>query len=335
MRAIVQDRYGEPDVLELAEIDKPVAGPGEVLIRVGAASAFVGDWHIMSGLPYVFRVVNGISRPKVRVRGQDVAGRIEEVGPDVERFHPGDEVFGTCKGAFADYAIASEEKIAHKPANLTVGQAATVPITATTALQGLRKGRVRGGQHVLIIGAAGGVGSFAVQIAAALGAHVTGVCSTGQVDLVRSIGAEHAVDYKREDFTRTGRRYDVILVTAGHDPVARLRRALAPRGSLVIVGAEGGGKWFGGIGRQLRAQLLSPFTKQWLGTFVARQNGKDLLALKELIEAGKVTPVIDSRFALGDVPQAILHIEEGHGQGKVLITVTPRDTSMDPSRTSS
>jgi len=321
MRAIVQNRYGDADVLKLAEIDKPVARSGEVLIRVGAASVFVGDWHIMAGLPYVFRLVNGFARPKVRVRGQDVAGTIEAVGPGVERFRPSDEVFGTCSGAFAEYAIASEEKIAPKPANLTVEQAATVPITATTALQGIRKGRVRPGQHVLIIGAAGGVGSFAVQIATALEARVTGVCSTAQVDLVRSLGAETVVDYTRQDFVEAGRRYDVILVTAGHDGVARLRRALAPRGSLVIVGAEGGGRWFGGIGRQLRAKMLSPFTKQWLGTFVATQNGKDLLVLKELIEAGRVAPVIDSRYALGDVPQAILHIEEGHGKGKVLITV--------------
>jgi len=321
MRAIIQDRYGEPDVLELAEIETPVARPGEVLIRVGGASVFVGDWHIMAGRPYVFRLVNGFSRPKIRVRGQDVAGTIEAVGLGVDRFHPGDEVFGTCSGSFADYATASENKIAPKPANLSLEQAATVPITATTALQGLRKGKVRAGQHVLVIGAAGGVGSFAVQIATALGAHVTGVCSTMQVELVRSLGAQTVVDYTHEDFVETGRGYDAILVTAGHDRVARLRRGLAPGGSLVIVGAEGGGRWFGGIGRQLRAQMLSPFTKQWLGTFVGRQNGKDLLVLKDLIEAGRVTPVIDSRYSLGDVPKAILHIEEGHGQGKVLITV--------------
>ena len=322
MKAIVQDRYGPADVLELTDIDTPAVGEDDVLIRVLAASAFIGDWHIMTGLPYVFRVISGLRAPKVRVRGQDVAGRVEAVGKDATRFQPGDEVFGTCDGAFAEYATARADKIAPKPVNLSFEQAATVPITGTTALQALRDvGRVQRGQKVVIIGAAGGVGSFAVQIAKTFGAHVTGVCSTKQVDLVRSIGADDVIDYTRSDFADTGQRYDLILDIAGARPVSHLRRALAPRGTLVIVGGEGGGRWFGGIDRQLRAQISSPFMSQKLGTFVSKQKGRDLIALKELIEAGKVTPVIDSTYPLNEVPQAIRHVEEGHARGKVVITV--------------
>jgi NADPH:quinone reductase-like Zn-dependent oxidoreductase len=321
MKAIVQDSYGTADVLELEDIDTPVAGGGDVLLRVQAASAFIGDWHVMTGLPYVFRLVNGLREPKARVRGQDVAGRVEAVGEGVTRFQPGDEVFGVCDGSFAEYATARTDKIAPKPANLTFEQSAAVPTTGSTALQAVRdKGKVKPGQKVLIIGAAGGVGTFAVQIAKAFGAHVTGVCSTSKVDLVRSIGADDVIDYTRDDFAE-GRRYDLILDIAGRRSVSHLRRAVAPRGTLVIVGGEGGGRWFGGIDRQLRAQMLSPFVSQKLGTFVAKQNSENLIALKELIEAGKVTPVIDRTYPLSDVPEAMRYVEAGHARGKVVITV--------------
>jgi NADPH:quinone reductase-like Zn-dependent oxidoreductase len=321
MRAIVQDRYGSADVLGLEDIDTPVVGDDDVLLRVQAASAFIGDWHVMTGLPYLGRLAFGLRAPKARVRGQDFAGRIEAVGKDVTRFQPGDEVYGTCNGSFAEYATARGDKVAPKPANLTFEQAATVPTTGSTALQALRNvGKVKPGQGVLIIGAAGGVGTFAVQIAKALGAHVTGVVSTSKVDLVRSIGADDVIDYTRDDFGETAQRYDLILDIAGNRSVPHLRRALAPRGTLVIVGGEGGGRWFG-IGRQLRASLLSPFVSQKLGTFIAKPNAKDLVVLKEFIEAGKVTPVIDRTYPLSEVPEAIRHLEEGHARGKVVITV--------------
>jgi NADPH:quinone reductase-like Zn-dependent oxidoreductase len=322
MDAIVQDMYGSADVLELREIDAPVVGDDDVLIRVQAASAFIGDWHIMTGLPYLGRLAFGLRRPKIRVRGQDVAGLVEAVGSNVTGFQPGDEVFGTCDGSFAEFATARADTLAPKPANLTFEQAATVPTTGSTALQALRdRGKVQAGQSVLIIGAAGGIGSFAVQIAAAFGAHVTGVCSTTKVDLVRSIGADDVIDYTREDFADSGRRFDLILDIAGNRSVSHLRRALAPRGTLVIVGGEGGGRWFGGIDRQLRAMVLSPFVRQKLGTFISKANSADLVVLQELIEAGTLTPVIDSTYALGEVPQAIRHLDEGHARGKVVITV--------------
>src|SRR5436309_6663658 len=322
MKAIVQDEYGSADVLELTDIDIPAIGDDDVLLRVHAAGAHIGDWHIMTGLPYLIRMSSGLRRPKARVRGQDVAGRVEAVGTDVTRFQPGDEVFGTCDGSFAEYATARKDKVAPKPANLTFEQAATVPTTGSTALQALRDvGKVQPGQKVLIIGAAGGVGSFAVQIAKAFGANVTGVCSTTNVDLVRSIGADDVIDYTRDDFAEMGRRYDLILDIAGARSVSHLRRALASRGTLVIVGGEGGGRWFGGVDRQLRASMLSPFVSQKLGTLIGEAKGEDLVVLKELIEAGKVTPVIDSTYPLSEVPEAIRHLEEGHTRGKVVITV--------------
>jgi NADPH:quinone reductase-like Zn-dependent oxidoreductase len=322
MKAIVQDGYGPPDVLHLEDIEEPIAGADEVLVRVLAASAFIGDWHIATGLPYAIRAVSGLRAPKNRVRGQDFAGQVESVGDNVTGLHPGDEVFGTCFGSFAEMARAEPDKIAPKPANLDFERSATVPTAGSTALQGLRDvGRVHPGQRVLIIGAAGGVGSFAVQIAKAFGAHVTGVCSTTKVDLVRSIGADDVIDYTRDDFAEGGQRYDVILDTAGNRAVSHLRRALAPRGTLVIGGGEGGGRWFGGIDRQLRALMLSPFVRQKLGTFVAKPNSQDLIVLKELIEAGKVTPVIDRTYPLSEVPQAIRYLAEGHARGKVVITV--------------
>ena len=323
MKAIVQDRYGTADVLELEDVDEPKVASGDVLLRVQAASAHVGDWHFMTGLPYLFRIAgSGLRAPKTRVRGTDVAGRVEAIGKDVTRFQPGDEVFGICDGAFAEYAAARQDKIAPKPANLTFEQAAAVPTSGSTALQALRDaGKVQPRQTVLIIGAAGGVGSFAVQIAKAFGAHVTGVCSTTKVELVRSIGADDVIDYTRDDFAETGQRYDLILDIAGNRSLSHLRRGLAPRGTLVIVGGEGGGRWFGGIDRQLRAQMLSPFVSQKLGTFIAKQKGADLVVLKELIEAGKVVPVIDTTYPLSEVPEAIRHLEEGHARGKVIITM--------------
>jgi NADPH:quinone reductase-like Zn-dependent oxidoreductase len=321
MKAIVQDTYGSADVLQLRDIDEPELAEGEVRIRVAAASVFIGDWHFMAGMPYVFRLAAGTRAPKVRVRGQDMAGRVDAVGDRVSEFHVGDEVFGTCTGAFAEVAVAKPDKIAPKPRNLSFEQAAAVPITGTTALQAVSHGGVGSGQNVLVIGAAGGVGSFAVQIAKAYGAHVAGVCSTNQIELVRSIGADDVIDYTREDVVAMGRRFDVILDTAGRRSVSDLRRVLPPRGNLVIVGGEGGGRWFGGIQRQLGAQLLSFFVGQKLGTFVARQNADDLLILKELIEAGSVTPVIGSTYQLTDVPTAMRSVTGPHPPGKIVITV--------------
>lgn len=323
MKAIVQDRYGSADVLELREIDTPVIAEGEVLVRVHAAGVDPGVWHLMTGLPYLVRIMGyGIFSPKSLVRGFDVAGRVESVGRSVTRFEAGDEVFGMCDGSFAEYACAKEDDLAFKPANLGFEQAAVVPNSAFTALQGLRdQGKVQAGQSVLIIGAAGGVGHFAVQLAKALGAEVTGVCSATKLDLIRSIGADHAIDYTREEFADGRRQYDVILDAAGARPLSRLRRALTPRGTLVIVGAEGGNRWTGGIGRQLRAVMLSPLVRHNLRMFIAQGNQQDLQYLKALIEAGNVTPVIDRTYPLAEAPEAIRYLAEGHARGKVVITI--------------
>jgi NADPH:quinone reductase-like Zn-dependent oxidoreductase len=325
MKAIVQDRYGEADVLHLEDIDTPTVNSGEVLLSVEAASLFAGDWHHMAGMPLAFRPASGLRKPKIRVRGRDVAGRIEAVGPDVTAFHVGDAVYGICEGAFAEYATAGVNKLAPKPTNLSFEEAATVPITGTTALQAVRNhGNVQAGQSVLVIGAAGGVGSFAVQIAKAFGANVTGVCNTTQMEEVRSIGADAVIDYTREDFAELGVTYDVILDTAGNRKLSVLRRALAPKGRLVIVGGEGGrGKILGGFGRgMLRAPVLSWFTSQRLKGFVTRENAADLVVLKDLIEGGKVRPLIDRVFTLVDVPQAMRYLLEGTGRkGKIVITV--------------
>ena len=324
MKAIVLDAYGTADVLKLEDIDVPEPGAGEVLLRVLGASLFIGDWHIMTGLPYLIRVAVpslGLRRPKGRVLGQDVAGRVEAVGEGVMGFEPGDEVFGTASGSFAGNAIARADKLAPKPANLSFEQASAVPASGTTALQALRdKGKVRPGQTVLIVGAAGGVGSFAVQIAKAFGAQVTGVSSTSRVDLVRSLGADDVIDYTREVFAEQGKRFDLILDTAGARSLSHLRRALAPRGTLVIVGGESSGKLLGGFGRNLRAQMLSPFVSQELGLFAVKEKGEDLMALTELIEAGEVTPVIDRSYPLADVPQAMRDLQAGHARGKIVIT---------------
>jgi NADPH:quinone reductase-like Zn-dependent oxidoreductase len=323
MKAIVQDTYGATDVLELRDIDKPEIANDEVLVRVHAAGVDRGVWHVMTGLPYPIRLAGyGLRAPKTPVLGADMAGVVEAVGNDVTRFQPGDEVFGIGEGAFAEYARARESKLAPKPANLTFEQAAVVAISGLTALQGLRDhGKVRPGQKVLIIGASGGVGTYAVQLAKAFGAEVTGVCSTTKVDMVRSLGADHVIDYTREDFAEGEQRYDVILDTGGNASLSRLRRALAPKGTLVIVGAETGGRWLGGTDRQLRALLLSRFIDQKLTTFVSRGNHQDLIVLKELIESGKITPVIDRTYPLTEAPKAIRYLEQGHARGKVVITV--------------
>jgi NADPH:quinone reductase-like Zn-dependent oxidoreductase len=322
VKAIVQDAYGSTEVLALQDIDRPVIGPDDLLVRVAAAGVDRGVWHLMTGLPYLGRLAFGLRRPKDRVRGMDVAGRVEAVGANVTRFAEGDDVFGTCVGAFAEYAAAKADRFVMKPANLTYAEAAAVPVSAVTALQAVRdKGRVRPGQRVLIIGAGGGVGTFAVQLAKAFGAHVTGVCGSTKVDLVRSIGADDVVDYTHTDFATQAQRYDVILDIAGNATLSRLRRVLSPKGTLVIVGGEGGGRWLGGIDRQLRAVLLSPFVGQRLGSLLALPRTADLRVISELIEAGKVRPVVDRTYPLGETADAIRYLEQGHARGKVVISL--------------
>jgi NADPH:quinone reductase-like Zn-dependent oxidoreductase len=324
MRAIVQDRYGGLDVLELRAIDRPVPKASEVLVRVHAAGLDRGVWHVMTGLPYMIRFIGfGVRRPKVRVRGMDLAGRVEAVGEQVTRFRPGDAVFGWADGSYAEYASVPENHLASMPASIGFEQAAVVPISGFAALQAVRdEGEVQPGQKVLVIGAAGGVGSFAVQLAKAFGAEVTGVAGTAQLDLVRSIGADEVIDYTREDVTDGTRHWDVILDTAGHRSLSRLRRALSRRGTLVIVGSEGRGRWLGGFDRQLRALLLSRFVSQRLRALSSKPRHDDLQVLEELIRAGKLRPLVDRTYPLAEVPEAIRHLVEGHGRGKVVITVT-------------
>ncbi|MCQ4119401.1 NAD(P)-dependent alcohol dehydrogenase [Rhodococcus sp. FXJ9.536] len=324
MTAIVQDKYGEAgDVLRLEEIERPEIGDDEVLLRVRAAGVDRGVRHVMAGLPYPVRLAGyGIRAPKNRVRGLDVAGDVVAVGRKVTRLHVGDEVFGIAAGSFAEYAAAQESKLAPKPVNLTFAQAAAIPVSALTALQGLRdRGKVVAGHRVLIIGASGGVGSFAVQIAKAFGAVVTGVCRTSKADTVRSIGADHVIDYLAEDFADGRQRYDVILDTGGHRSLTDMRRALAPRGTLVIVGSETGGRWLGGTDRQIRAMVLSPFLRQKMGTFVSSENAADLLELTELIESGKVVPVVGRTYPLSETAAAIDDLSNGHARGKIVVTV--------------
>ncbi len=324
MKAIVQDRYGSADVLELRDVEKPQHADDELLIRVHAAGVDPGVWHLMTGLPYLVRVMGfGLRKPKIRIRGTDVAGTVEAAGKNVTQLKEGDQVYGTCDGSFAEYARAKAERFAPKPANLSFEQAAAVPVSGMTALNGLRDaGKLQPGQKVLIIGAAGGVGSYAVQLAKAFGAAVTGVCSTSKAELVRTIGADEVIDYTREDFTAGTRRFDLILDTAGRRPLSRLRRALTPQGTLVIVGGEGGGRWLGGFQRQIFAPLRSLFTEQRLIGLVSEESQQDLLTLKDLIEAGKLTPVIDRTYPLSEAPQAIRYHEQGHARGKVVITVS-------------
>jgi NADPH:quinone reductase-like Zn-dependent oxidoreductase len=322
MRAIVQAGYGSADVLHLAEIGRPAAGDGEVLLRVHAAGLDRGTWHLMAGQPYLIRLVSGLRAPKNPVPGLDVAGAVVAVGADVTGFAVGEEVFGIGHGSFAEYARAGPAKLVRKPAGLTFAQAAVVAVSGLTALQGLRDaGRLRPGQHVLITGASGGVGTFAVQIAKALGAQVTGVCSTAKTDLVASIGADHVLDYTRDDFAAGPHRYDLILDIGGNAALSRLRRALTPAGTLVIAGGEDGGRWTG-MGRQVRALALSPFTRQRLTTFVSRQRLADLETLAQLIEAGQLTPVIGKTYPLHQAPDAMRDLLAGHARGKLVITVT-------------
>jgi NADPH:quinone reductase-like Zn-dependent oxidoreductase len=325
MKATVQDTYGSTDVLELRDIDKPVPTDNEVLVRVHAAGLHRGDWHVMTGLPYLIRLVVptlGLRKPKVPVLGMDVAGRVEAVGSNVTRFQPGDEVFGWCDGSFAEYACAGEDHFAAKPANLSFEQAAVVPISGFAALQAVRdSGEVQPGQQVLVIGAAGAVGWFAVQLAKAFGAQVTGVASTTQVELVRSIGADEVIDYTRTDVTDGTRRWDLIVDTGGRRSLSQLRRALTPTGTLVIVGGEGGGRWMGGFLRNLRAPLLSRFVGQRLRMLTSKPGQEDLQVLRELIEAGKLTPLIGRTYPLGEVPEAMRALEAGNTRGKLVITM--------------
>ncbi len=328
MKAIVQDAYGSPNVLRLEEVEQPPVGDDDVLVRVSAAGVDAGVWHLMAGRPYLFRAMGpGVRAPKNRVRGADLAGRVEAVGGNITQLKAGDDVFGSCNpvrdGSFAEYARAQADRLAPKPANLTFEQAAAAPVSGVTALQGLRDaGKLQSGQTVLVTGAAGGVGSFAVQIAKALGAEVTGVCAATKADLVASIGADHVIVYTREDFADGTRHYDLILDTAGRRPLSHLRRALTPHGTLVIVGGEGGGRWLGGFDRQmLRAPLLSLVGSQTLRSVMGKVNTDDLNALRELIEAGKVTPAVDRAYPLAQAPEAIRYVHERHARGKVVVTV--------------
>jgi NADPH:quinone reductase-like Zn-dependent oxidoreductase len=322
MRAIVQDQYGETfDVLRLEEIDPPHIGEDDVLLRVHAASVHIGDWHVMTGQPYLLRVVGfGFRAPKVRVRGMDVAGTVAAVGQNVTRFQVGNEVFGTCEGSFAEYASTLEETLALKPANLTFEQAAAIPTSAVAALQALRDaGGIKAGQQVLIVGASGGVGLFAVQIAKSFGAEVTGVCSTAKVDMVRSVGADHVIDYTQDDFTQRGQQYDLVLVMGGNHSLSQLKGVLRPGGTVVPVGTEEGNRWVGGKA-WIQAMLLSRL-KRHLRPLASEPNQADLQFVTELIEAGKIRPVIDKTFPLSEVPEAIRYLTAGHARGKIVITV--------------
>jgi NADPH:quinone reductase-like Zn-dependent oxidoreductase len=324
MRAIVQDAYGTApeEVLRIAQIALPTIGDHEVLVRVAAASVDLGTWHCMTGMPYAMRLAGfGVRAPKAANPGRALAGTIECVGENVTDFAPGDEVYGTCDGSFAEYAQVRTKQLAAKPVNLSFEQAAAAPISGVTALQAVRKAEVGPGQTVLIVGASGGVGTFAVQIAKEFGAEVTGVCSTAKVDLVQALGADHVVDYRRDDFADGENRYDVILDIGGNRRLSHLRRALTPRGTLVIVGGETGGRWLGGFDRSLRAVLLSPLVGQKLSMLASTENSDDLTALGKLIESGQITPAIDRTCPLDEVSAAIEYVREGHARGKVVITL--------------
>ena len=324
MKAIMQDRFGSADVLEVRDVPEPTTGDDEVLVRVRAAGCGPDVWHIMAGKPNLVRAIPEVRRAVKAPRGRDVAGVVESVGARVTGFMPGDEVMGVVEGSFAELAAAKPSKIALKPARLSFEEAAAVPISATTALQALRDAaEVQAGQRVVIIGAGGGVGTNAVQIAKAFGAEVTGVCSGDKADLVHSLGADDVIDYAREDFTDGSRRWDVIVDTAGRRPLRRLRRALAPKGTLVIVGGDGGGDWTGGFFRQmLRAPMVSLFTGQRLRPITGKDNHDDLEVLNGLIEEGKLTPVVGRTFALPDAADAVRALERGHSTGKIVVTVS-------------
>ena len=323
MRALVQDTYGSADVLHLEHVDVAEVGPEDVLVQVRAAGVDAGVWHLMAGSPYVMRILGfGLRAPKVRTRGLEVAGVVEKVGAQVTQLRPGDKVFGTCGGSFAEYAIARHSTLARMPAGTTFEQAAAVPVSAMTALHALRDaGRVEAGQRVLVIGAAGGVGAFAVQLAKVFGAHVTAVCSTTKTDLVRSLGADDLIDYTREELTVRGHRYDLVLDTAGNRPLSQLRTLLTPRGTLVIVGGERGGRWLGGINRSLWASMLSPFVTQTLRGLISTMRADDLNLLAELVGSGQVVPLIDRTYPLDQAADAVRYQHEGHARGKVILTV--------------
>jgi NADPH:quinone reductase-like Zn-dependent oxidoreductase len=323
MKAIVQERYGPADVLEFRDVQEPTVGDDEALIRVRAAGCGPDVWHLMTGRPYFARLMPGFHKIRASVRGRDVAGVVEAVGSNVTALRPGDEVFGIAEGSFAELAVGGVDKLVPKPARISFEQAAAAPISGLTALQAVRDvARVEPGRSVLVIGAGGGVGTLTVQIAKSFGAVVTGVCSTAKEELVRSLGADDVIDYTRRDFADGTRRWDVIVDTAGRRPVTALRRALTARGVLVIVGGEGGGHWTGGFFRQvLRAPLVSLFTRQRLRPLVSKEPHADLEALRELIEAGAVTPVVDRTFPLIEAPDAVRYLERGHAAGKVIVTV--------------
>jgi NADPH:quinone reductase-like Zn-dependent oxidoreductase len=323
MKAVVQDRFGPPDVLRLSDTDLPEVGADDVLVRVHAAALNPADWHIVRGDPLVARLMGvGLTKPKARVAGVDAAGVVEAVGENVRGLRIGAEVLGFCRGAFAQYACAAADMVVPKPASLTFEQAAAVPIAATTALRGIRDvGKVKAGQRVLVNGAGGGVGTYAVQIAAALGAEVTGVCSTHNVELVRSIGATHVVDYTTEDFTDGRTRYDVIFDNVSSLPLSRLRRVLAPQGILVLNGGGSPGHVFGPVAGILRAVAVNTFVSQRLRPLPSRQNRQELLAVTGLIEDGKLTPVVDRTYPLADTPEGLRHVERGHSRGKAVVSV--------------
>jgi NADPH:quinone reductase-like Zn-dependent oxidoreductase len=330
MQAIIQDRYGSPDVLRLGEIDTPAVGDGDVLIRVNASAVNIGDWHMLTGIPYVMRLGTGPRRPRHGVPGVDVAGDVEAVGAGVTRFRPGDAVFGWCHGAFAQRACAAEDHFLAKPEGVTFEQAAALGVAAVTALKAVRdQGRVREGDAVLVNGASGGVGTFAVQLAKAFGAEVTAVCSSRNAALVRSIGAHHVVDYTREDFTAGDRRYDVMLDLVGSRPLSDCLRVLTATGTYVLVGVADPGRWLG-IGRQLAVLARSPVARRRMRTFVSLNNGADLAVLRDLAQAGTIAAVIDQRYALGDVPQALRHQGAGHARGRTVIAVRDADGAAEP-----
>ena len=327
MKAAVYRKYGPPDVVQIEDVQKPVPKDNEVLVKVHAASVNPLDWKVMSGGPYVIRTLLGLGKRKIRRPGVDVAGRVESVGRNVTQFKPGDKVFGTCRGAFAEYVCSSESGavmksvLVAKPENVTFEQAASAPIAALTALQGLRdKGQIQTGQRVLINGAAGGVGTFAVQIAKSFGAEVTGVCSTRNVDMVRSIGADHVIDYTQEDFTKSGQRYDLFFDCVGNHPLLAGRRVLAPKGRLIMVGAPDTARLSALLARLIGALVLSRFVSQKLVLFLAKSNKEDLTTIRELMATGKVTPVIDKCYRLSEVPEALWYLKKGHARGKVVIS---------------
>jgi NADPH:quinone reductase-like Zn-dependent oxidoreductase len=322
VKAVVHDRYGSSQVLRMEEVDRPEIGDGDVLVRVRAAGVDMGVSHLVRGRPYLVRLVVGLRRPRRRVPGLDVAGVVEAVGARVTALRPGDEVLGTCEGSFAEYAAAPADRFVRKPASLGFEEAAALPVSGAAALRGLRDvGKLQAGQQVLVVGAGGGVGSYALQIARAMGAHVTAVCSTSKLELVRSLGAERVIDYTREHFADRSERYDLILEMAGSGPVSKVRRALTPTGTLVLGGDEGGGRWLGGVRRQLGALLVAPFVRQHIRAMLSLVRADDLRDLCDLVDAGKLAPVVDRSFPLAEAAQALDYVESRKARGKVVLRV--------------